>query len=123
MNKKVLIINALDKESYNNCHIKGSVNFPLEMLRLYADKLDKNQEIIVYCARYECPVSKHAYKLLKQLGFTNVRAYEGGIIEWFKKGYPVEGSCTSDALKHSTNKQPPEEGVETITAEELIKKL
>ena len=52
-----------------------------------------------------------------------MRAYEGGIIEWFKLGYPVEGPCTSDTIKQSTKKTEPEKGIETISAEDLKKKL
>ena len=96
MKKKLLVINALRKQYYKDCHILGSINVSLDDLGAYAQKLDKSTPIVVYCASYSCPVSRKAWHILNDLGFANVRAYEGGIIEWFKLGYPVEGPCTSE---------------------------
>lgn len=121
--KKPIIINALARSYYDDCHIKGSINVPLDDLEDYADKLDKNQEIIVYCAQYDCPVSRKAFRLLKMIGFTNVKAYEGGIVEWVQKGYPTEGPCKQDFLKVINKPLAPEPGIESISAEELKKKL
>jgi len=117
MNNKFLLINALTKESYQDCHIKGSINIPLDDLKKEAQKLDKNSEIIVYCANYECPVSKEAWHVLKDLGFKNIRAYEGGMREWFEAGLPTEGACTHYKRKSD------DPAVLTITAEELRKKM
>lgn len=120
---KPIIINVLASSYYDDCHIKGSINVPLDDLEDYADELDKNQEIIVYCAKYDCPVSRQAFRLLKMLGFTNVKAYEGGIVEWFQLGYPVEGSCKQEILKLTVKPLESEQGVETISAAELKTKL
>lgn len=117
--KKPLIIYTLDNEGYQDCHIKGAINVPVDELKNYAKKLDKDQEIVVYCARYECPVSKQAYHILKDLGFTHVKAYEGGIVEWFQLGYPVEGICKRSGLHQRTVKKAPEKGIKTLTAQEL----
>lgn len=124
MNAKPLIINVLAKENYEDCHIKGSISVPYDQLEKYAQKLDKNQEIIVYCAHYQCPRSREAYKLLHKLGFKNVRAYEGGIREWFQLGLPVQGSCKADYLKEPNVKPSHAEAeIKTLSALELKKKL
>jgi rhodanese-related sulfurtransferase len=124
VNKNFFLINVLPSESYADCHIKGSISVPLEKLEEFAQKLDKNAEIVVYCARYACPLSKKAWKLLKKLGFVNIKAYEGGILEWHQTGLATEGSCKSDFLS-GPKEQPTERDPEvvTISLDELKKKL
>ena len=67
--------NEFDKAALK---LKGCINFPLNTLRLEADKLDKNKEYIVYCnngAR-----SAIVAFLLMERGF-NVSYLEGGLEE------------------------------------------
>lgn len=124
MKKNFLLINALPAESHADCHIKGSINVPLNKLEEFAKNLDKNLEIIVYCARYACPISKNAWHLLHKMGFANVRAYEGGMLEWHQAGLPSEGPCKAEYLsgpKEQSLEKDPE--VATISLEELKKKI
>jgi rhodanese-related sulfurtransferase len=119
--KQPIVINALDREHYQDCHIKNSINVPLDALTEYAKQLKKDDYIIVYCAHYDCPVSKNAYKLLTQLGFTHVAAYEGGIVEWRQKQYPLVGNCAlyEKFFQNPPQARNPETGIKTISAEEL----
>jgi rhodanese-related sulfurtransferase len=123
MKKNFLIINVLDTQSYDDCHIKGSINVPLSRLDDFAKKLDRTTEIVVYCANYMCPISKKAWYILNALGFTNVKAYEGGIREWFQLGLPCEGTCTDPHLKDQTQKPSQDPKVITISAQELAAKI
>lgn len=94
----ILVVNVLGKRYYDDARIKGSISAPLRILTDVAKSWDKNKEIIVYCACRECDASAKAYRILKEMGFAHVIAYEGGIREWYKKGYPCEGSCKLDYL-------------------------
>ncbi len=96
---KLQVINVLSKDSYDDCHIKGSLNVPLKGLKSAAKKWSKDQEIVVYCASYQCPASKEAFLILENLGFTNILAYEGGMKEWKQKGNQVVGPCEAAYLK------------------------
>ena len=96
---QLLIINVLGKRYWEDARIKGSISAPLRILTEESKKWDKEQEIVVYCACRECDASEKAFILLKQLGFTNVWAYEGGIREWWKLGYPCEGPCAEQYLR------------------------
>lgn len=121
---KFILINVLAPEFYDDCHIRGSTNVPLNQLSNYAQTLDKNSEIVVYCAHYLCPASKNAWHTLHDLGFTNVWAYEGGIREWLQRRYPTEGPCVQEYLKQlSIVPQAADQTVRSISAEELLKKL
>ena len=120
--KKSIVINVLSKDVYNDCHIKGSVNVPLPELEKYAKNLNKDDEIIVYCAHYQCAASRNAWKTLHDLGFTNVKAYEGGMREWHQLGFPTRGVSKSHA-RESSKPQPPEKGITAISAQELQSKI
>ena len=117
MKKKLLVINALRKQYYKDCHILGSINVSLDDLGAYAQKLDKSTPIVVYCASYSCPVSRKAWHILNDLGFTNVRAYEGGMAEWTQKGYLAKGACQEEYLSRQESSETSD--VKTITAEAL----
>jgi len=114
---KLLVINALAKKYYDDCHILGSLSIPLDKLEAYARTLDKKTPIVVYCASYSCPVSEKAWRIFDALGFTSVWAYEGGLAEWSQKGYPCAGACQEEYLNRQETWH--ERGVKTITAEAL----
>lgn len=100
----LIVINVLNPNSYKDCHIKSSINLPMQHLkarakhRFKSGKWQKNKMIVVYCANLQCPLSRYAYKELVNIGFTNVWAYEGGMHDWMKHHkkyggykYPVIG--------------------------------
>lgn len=93
------VINVLESKFYDDCRIKGSINVPYNQLKERAQKWDTNKRIVVYCAHYQCSASRQAFKLLDEMGFVNVAAYEGGMREWFQKGFECEGACHMDYLK------------------------
>ncbi len=119
----MLVINVLSPEVYEDCHITGSINVPYDTLADHVKDMPKDTEMVVYCASFMCPMSRRAWQLLKDLGFTNVRAYEGGAAEWYSKGYPTEGPAQQAYLKERYEKPSGHEEVTTITAEELKEKL
>lgn len=116
------VINVVNADKYEDCKIPGSINVPLSELKDYAQSLDKFTPIVVYCANYKCTFSTQAWHILYALGFENVLAYEGGMAEWYQKGYPVEGACQMSYLQEITNPQE-DRGTRTITAQDLKTKL
>ena len=114
---KLLVINTLAKQYYDDCHIIGSINVPLDKLEAYAHKLDKKISIVVYCASYSCPVSEKAWHIFNALGFTSVWAYEGGMAEWSQKDYLCAGSCQEEYL--SRQEKPQNRNIKTISAKDL----
>lgn len=86
-----LVINLLDKDSYNDCHIVGSVHVDFDIIESYVENIDKDTEIILYCSNYACGTSDYVGRQLLKLGYTNVSAYEGGMAEWKQNGLPTVG--------------------------------
>jgi rhodanese-related sulfurtransferase len=87
----IKLIEVLSEQEYNESHIKGAVNIPLEIIGTEAKKrFDKDTEIVVYCSDYECSASPTAAKKLDDLDFTRVYHYQGGKKEWSESGLPME---------------------------------
>jgi rhodanese-related sulfurtransferase len=84
--------NVLTDKYFTGELIPGSHRVPLDHVGREAAtaQIPKNAEIIVYCAGPSCPQSTLAAEKLNNLGYTNVKAYEGGIEEWKKAGYQIE---------------------------------
>lgn len=84
--------NVLTDQYFKGDMIPGSHRVPLDYIGREAatGQIPKDAEIIVYCAGPSCPQSRLAAEKLSKLGFTNVKAYEGGIEEWKNAGYQTE---------------------------------
>ena len=85
----IKLVFALSVSRYRVKHIPGSLHF--DKLEEALQVLDKDDEIIVYCANPACPASITAYHFLIGHGYKNVRRYAGGLQEWEDAGYPLEG--------------------------------
>jgi rhodanese-related sulfurtransferase len=71
--------------------IPGSRRVPLDTIgREVSEAKSKDEEIIVYCGGPKCPQSLQAAQKLMDLGYTNVKAYEGGLEEWKNAGNKLE---------------------------------
>ena len=86
-------------DSYDKGHIAGAVNFafPKEAVDTWKDdsmdglsqedyeKLlgdDKDRLIVTYCGFVKCARSHNAAVFARELGYTNVKRYAGGIYAW-----------------------------------------
>ena len=52
------------------------------------DALDKNDPYVMYCRSGNR--SSDAVKTMKELGFVEVYEVDGGIVNWYDSGFPVE---------------------------------
>ena len=89
--------NVLSDQYFNGELIVGSLRVPVDTVGREASRLGlpKDGEIIVYCSDYNCSLSRKAAEKLGTLGFTNVRAYEGGLVEWKDSGRSVAQLVTA----------------------------
>ena len=71
------ILDVRTIEEYNQNHIDGAINIPLDELRENLEKLDKSKEIVVHC--HSGLRSYLACRILKQKGY-NVKNLIGGYI-------------------------------------------
>jgi rhodanese-related sulfurtransferase len=83
------LVMSLNEWAFLAKRIPGSIHFntPAEMLA----GLRKDDEIVVYCSNPECLASLAVYRRLLVHGYTNVRRYAGGLLDWEDGGLPLEG--------------------------------
>jgi rhodanese-related sulfurtransferase len=88
------LVMTLHEWAFSEAHIPGSINVTSPALA--AEKLDLDDEIVVYCSDEACIASQIAYRALTEGGHGNVRRYAGGLSDWEAAGYVLEGRATSD---------------------------
>ncbi|MBV8660932.1 MAG: rhodanese-like domain-containing protein [Candidatus Dependentiae bacterium] len=122
---ELVIINVLDKSEFDDCHIKGSINIPFDEFESKIKSLNKNNHYVLYCADYMCMSSGFCANLLRNAKFEHVWAYEGGMAEWYQKGYPYQGPAELDYLRGENENvaEDEESDVPTISAEQLVEKI
>ena len=104
----LLLVDAMPAEdSYNKGHLAGAVNyvFPKEAMDGWNEDAmdgqtqedyeqllgqDKDRKIVVYCGFVKCARSHNAAVCARELGYTNVYRYPGGIHAWRGAGYGLE---------------------------------
>lgn len=88
--QKMLVIDVRSEEKYDQAHVAGAVNMPLEQLGERMDSLpkDKDAPIITVCNVGKLSLSGMLY--LKSLGYRNVKSMNGGTTGWIEKGLPTE---------------------------------
>ena len=87
--EKIKLVCTLGEWHFRAKRIPGSIH--IETPEKAFDVLDKDDEVIVYCAGESCQASVYAYEFLTQAGYKNVKRFAGGIAEWEEAGYPLEG--------------------------------
>lgn len=79
----IIILDVRTKKEYKNGHIKGAVLISIDELRDNIDKLNAGDQIIIYCK-----TGYRAYlglRILKNLGFKNVKVLNGSYLSWVRK--------------------------------------
>jgi len=84
--------NVLTDDYFTGEMIPGSRRVPLDHVgrEVAAASLARDTAIVVYCSGLTCPQSRLAAEKLMALGFTDVRAFEGGLQAWKDAGRAVE---------------------------------
>lgn len=89
--EEFVLVDVLSEEHFNDGHIPGAANIPLDEIGSTAlQELDKDDEIIVYCKSKDCQASPKAAKKLEKLGFDKVYDYEVGLKGWRESGNEVK---------------------------------
>ena len=88
LGKSLHLWNVLTDGYFTGEMIPGSLRVPLDTIghEISEGNASKDEEIIVYCGGPQCPQSLQAAQKLMNLGYTNVKAYEGGLEEWKNAG-------------------------------------
>lgn len=84
--------NVLTDDYFTGEMIPGSRRVPLDHVgrEVAGSQVPKDTTIVVYCSGPTCPQSRAAAEKLTALGFTDVRAFEGGLQAWKDAGRPLD---------------------------------
>ncbi|MGB5169251.1 MAG: rhodanese-like domain-containing protein [Acidimicrobiia bacterium] len=86
----LVVLDIRTPEEFNEARLANSINVDYydadfaEQL----DGLDKNDPYVMYCRSGNR--SSDAVKTMKELGFVEVYEIDGGIVNWYDSGFPVE---------------------------------
>lgn len=76
------LVNVLAPQAYDEEHIPGSINIPKGREDEFAERFDKEKEIVVYCASTDCQASPTVARRLTERGFSHVVDYQAGMSGW-----------------------------------------
>jgi len=95
-----VLLEILPEEEYRKGHLPGAINVPPDRVAELVPRLvrDRDEEIVVYCGDSECMASRRAAQEMEALGYTDVRAYEGGKRDWADNGLPLENEASPAAV-------------------------
>ncbi len=96
----IVLVEALPEKYFRHAHLPGAINVPHDRIDELAPALlpDKGAAIVVYYANLPCENSAIAARRLTELGYTDVREYAEGKVDWVDAGLPTE---TGTALTHA----------------------
>lgn len=105
----VVLLNVATAEEYRKLRIKGSLHQhyqddPEAFSKKAEETFGKDKSFIVYADHFGNLQSFEATQALKQRGIKALN-YAGGVQEWHKSGYPMEGT---EIKKSEPEKKPAE---------------
>jgi len=83
----LVLLDVRTESEYEEGHIEGAVNIPVQELSVRFDELSPEDELLVYCRTGNR--SAQAVDILLDLGFTKIYHMDAGITGWVEAGYPV----------------------------------
>ena len=108
--RKPLIISVAFPVLYRQRHIAGAVDAGaaskpegIEAIRKIVDGKPKDTEIVVYCGccpMERCPNVRPAFRVLKEMGYRNVRVLHlptNSHVDWYAKNYPSEAGTAPES--------------------------
>ncbi|MFO1532554.1 MAG: rhodanese-like domain-containing protein [Thermoplasmatota archaeon] len=97
--KGIPVINVLSASAFEQKHIPGSLNAPVEgpgfeeAVERFAP--DKIKPVVVHCSGFTCPASVKAGHRLEAMGYREVYEYRGGLEDWERQGKALEPQSAS----------------------------
>jgi rhodanese-related sulfurtransferase len=94
---RAIVVEALAAPYYDDTHLPGARNLPHDSddATIATVLPDRDATVVVYCSNLACPNSTILSRRLAQLGYSDVREYEGGKEDWIAAGLPVESASVT----------------------------
>lgn len=94
--ENLIPLDVRDTPDFRKEHIVGARHLLIGQMKKKKldDMLNKDDLIVTYSEDINCPAKNIAAQKLIDLGYKNVRAYQGSWKEWKQAGYPTEKSTS-----------------------------
>jgi len=100
-----VLVDVLGQGSYEQRHLPGAISIDAHasnFVKQVEKRIpDKNEEVVVYCASFTCPLSPKAASDLTDAGYKNVVDFEGGLADWQDAGYSFEAGKERELAQSS----------------------
>lgn len=83
----LVIVDVRTVGEYEDGHIEGAINIPIDEFPTRLDELSKDDELLVYCRTGNR--SSSAVTILLDSGYTKIYHMHEGISVWIQQGHPV----------------------------------
>jgi len=83
----LVIVDVRTIAEFEDGHIEGAINIPIDELVTRIDELSKDDELLVYCRTGNR--SSSAVTILLDAGYTKIYHMHEGISVWIQQGHPV----------------------------------
>ena len=83
----LVILDVRTVAEFDDGHIEGAINIPVDEVADRLSELDANDELLVYCRTGNR--SGTAVVILEDAGYTRIYHMHEGISAWIQRGYPV----------------------------------
>ena len=83
----LVILDVRTVAEFEDGHIEGAINVPVDELATRLDELSKDDELLVYCRTGNR--SGSAVSILSDAGYTKIYHMHEGISVWIQQGHPV----------------------------------
>jgi rhodanese-related sulfurtransferase len=105
--ERFVLLETLSPEHFQVAHLPGARNAPPAYLAELAPRLipDHDTPVVTYCTGPACGAAARAARMLRALGYRDVRHYPGGKQDWIGGGLPVEGRRDSRPAARRTEPQ------------------
>jgi rhodanese-related sulfurtransferase len=81
------LLDVREDDEWAAGHIDGAVHIPMSGLLPRVSEVPKDGDVVVVCKVGGRSAQVTAY--LRQQGWTNVRNFDGGVVEWVRSGRPL----------------------------------
>jgi rhodanese-related sulfurtransferase len=93
--KAPMIIDLRDPREYQNYHLAGAVNIPLDEVEKRVGEIPPSSNVVLAC--HAGQQSLLGGRLLNKLGRKWIKMLDGGILAWRERGLPVEARPLAQA--------------------------
>ena len=83
----IQVVDCRERDEWDTAHAEGMILIPLSEMGQRLQEMDRERPLIVVCRSGNR--SMRATQQLLQIGFTDVKSMNGGLLLWAEQGHPL----------------------------------